>query len=131
MQRQAHCPAAGRHDRRALPRAPTGGCSTHDFEAPAGIADHEIDKAPRDFPNDLLHDLDTLESRRDEYRNLHRDVLELAVKRSLKLRDASLRKQPATGELLLWLRVLAPAPGTYPERLYEDLWETTPISAPC
>ena len=114
----------------------------------------EIDKAPRDFPNDLLHELDKMEftvvetqekilcrhgpapivfitsnserrlpepflrrcvyhhirfddelvkkaveSRRDEYKNLHRDVLELAVKRFLKLRDASLRKRPATGEL--------------------------------
>lgn len=28
---------------------------------------------------------------------------------------------PATGELLVWLRVLALAAGTYPERLDEDL----------
>ncbi|MGH9891363.1 MAG: AAA family ATPase [bacterium] len=136
----------------------------------------EIDKAPRDFPNDLLHELDKMEftvletqekivadkaqrpivfitsnserrlpepflrrcayhhirfddelvnkaveSRRDEYKNLHQDVLELAVQRFLKLRDASLRKRPATGELLVWLRVLALAAGTYPERLDEDL----------
>jgi hypothetical protein len=37
-----------------------------------------------------------VESRRDEYRNLHPDVLELAVKRFLKLRDMSLGKKPAT-----------------------------------
>ncbi|MGH2577345.1 MAG: hypothetical protein ACRDG9_06295 [Actinomycetota bacterium] len=34
------------------------------------------------------------------------------MKRFLKLRDASLRKRPATGDLLVWLRVLALGAGT-------------------
>ena len=136
----------------------------------------EIDKAPRDFPNDLLHELDqmeftiletgekieapphlrpivfitsnserrlpepflrrcvyyhiefddrivhqAIESRRDEFKDLSDDFLKLAVKRFLTLRDRSLRKAPATGELLVWLRVLSLAVGKYPEQLEEDL----------
>jgi MoxR-like ATPase len=71
------------------------------------------------FTDELVNK--AVKSRMDEYKNLHPDLLELAVKRFLKLRDASLRKRPATGELLVWLRVLALAAGTYPERLNEDL----------
>ncbi len=122
----------------------------------------EIDKAPRDFPNDLLHELDKMEftvteigktisaprnltpmvfitsnserrlpepflrrcvyhhirfddllvqkaveSRREEFRSLSDDFVEMALKRFLALRDRGLRKAPATGELLVWLRVLA------------------------
>ncbi len=136
----------------------------------------EIDKAPRDFPNDLLHELDQMEftiaetqqtiraakaqrplvlitsnserrlpepflrrciyhhirfdddlvrqaveKRQDEYAALSADFLELAVRRFLTLRDRPLRKRPSTGELLVWLRVLALAVGTYPERLEQDL----------
>ena len=136
----------------------------------------EIDKAPRDFPNDLLHELDKMEffipeteqtisaerkirpivfitsnserrlpepflrrcvyhhirfddtivekavqARKNEFGNLNDDFLKMAVQRFLALRERGLRKQPATGELLVWLRVLAMAVGTYPERLYDDL----------
>jgi MoxR-like ATPase len=136
----------------------------------------EIDKAPRDFPNDLLHELDKMEftvaetgetisaprhlapivfitsnserrlpepflrrcvyhhirfddriveravaGRKDEFGNLGDDFIRMALQRFLALRERSLRKQPATGELLVWLRVLALAVGTYPERLDEDL----------
>ncbi|MCP4655232.1 MAG: MoxR family ATPase, partial [bacterium] len=136
----------------------------------------EIDKAPRDFPNDLLHELDKMEftvaetgdpisaprdrcpivfitsnserrlpepflrrcvyhhirfnddlvakavdKRRDLYVPLSDDFVKMAVERFLALRDRSLRKRPATGELLVWLRVLALAVGTYPERLDKDL----------
>jgi MoxR-like ATPase len=136
----------------------------------------EIDKAPRDFPNDLLHELDQMEftivetqetirapkaqrplvfitsnserrlpepflrrcvyhhirfddelvmravdKRRDEHDALPPDFVRLAVQRFLALRDRPLRKRPATGELLVWLRVLALAVGTYPERLEQDL----------
>jgi MoxR-like ATPase len=136
----------------------------------------EIDKAPRDFPNDLLHELDKMEftiaetgetiraprekrpivfitsnserrlpepflrrcvyhhirfddalvakavdNRRDEYATLSPDFLQMAVQRFLALRDRPLRKLPSTGELLVWLRVLALAIGTYPERLEQDL----------
>ncbi|MGE3538489.1 MAG: AAA family ATPase [Candidatus Tectimicrobiota bacterium] len=136
----------------------------------------EIDKAPRDFPNDLLHELDQMEftvvetqetirapkaqrplvcitsnserrlpepflrrcvyhhirfddalvlravdTRREEYAALPRDFVALAVQRFLALRDRPLRKRPSTGELLVWLRVLALAVGTYPERLEQDL----------
>ncbi len=136
----------------------------------------EIDKAPRDFPNDLLHELDKMEftvteteesvsapkalrpivfitsnserrlpepflrrcvyhhirfdddlvakavkNRRDEFANLSDEFLQMAVRRFLALRDRDLRKHPATGELLVWLRVLALAAGTYPERLDKNL----------
>lgn len=145
-------------------------------DAPRVLLIDEIDKAPRDFPNDLLHELDKMEftvaetdktisaprhlapivfitsnserrlpepflrrcvyhhirfddklveqavySRRDEFGNLSDDFIKLALQRFLALRERSLRKQPATGELLVWLRVLALAVGTYPERLEEDL----------
>jgi MoxR-like ATPase len=136
----------------------------------------EIDKAPRDFPNDLLHELDKMEfvvsetqekvsaprakrpiviitsnserrlpepflrrcvyhhihfdkdlvrkavdNRRADYAALSDSFLELAVERFLALRERDLRKIPATGELLVWLRVLALATGTYPDQLDEDL----------
>ena len=138
----------------------------------------EIDKAPRDFPNDLLHELDKMEfvvtetqavvsaprhlrplvfitsnserrlpepflrrcvyhhirfsddlvrqaveARKDEYEGLSKEFRDMAVRRFLSLRDRNLRKQPATGELLVWLNVLSVAVGTYPERLKEDLAE--------
>jgi MoxR-like ATPase len=138
----------------------------------------EIDKAPRDFPNDLLHELDKMEffvaetgqiisaprtlqpivfitsnserrlpepflrrcvyhhirfddkivekaveNRREEFKNLSEEFLKMALQRFLALRDRSLRKLPATGEFLVWLRVLSLAVGTYPERLEEDLSE--------
>ncbi len=136
----------------------------------------EIDKAPRDFPNDLLHELDKMEftvtetsetisapqnlapivfitsnserrlpepflrrcvyhhirfddrivdkavsNRRDEFKNLNDEFLKMAVRRFLSLRDRSLRKQPATGELLVWLRVLALAVDRNPEELRSRL----------
>lgn len=138
----------------------------------------EIDKAPRDFPNDLLHELDKMEftvietgetvsasgklrpivfitsnserrlpepflrrcvyhhieftdkiielaveARKGEYANLSPEFLKMAVQRFLALRDRNLRKSPATGELLVWLKVLSAAAGTYPEKLEEDLAE--------
>jgi MoxR-like ATPase len=136
----------------------------------------EIDKAPRDFPNDLLHELDKMEFkvketgetiraarerrpvvvitsnserrlpepflrrcvyhhirfedslvkqavavRRAELAALSDDFLRLALARFLALRERNLRKRPATGELLVWLRVLALAVGSYPEALDQDL----------
>lgn len=144
--------------------------------APCVLLIDEIDKAPRDFPNDLLHELDKMEftvietgevvqaprnlapivfitsnserrlpeaflrrcvyhhirfddrlaekalfSRRDEYANLSDEFLKMALDRFLRLRDRPLRKRPSTGELLVWLRVLALATGTYPEQLEHDL----------
>ena len=136
----------------------------------------EIDKAPRDFPNDLLHELDKMEFtvretqepinapaemrpivvitsnserrlpepflrrcvyhhiqfddklawravevrlKRGEYGKLSEGFLKMALQRFLDLRARSLRKPPATGELLVWLRVLALATGTSPTRLDE------------
>ncbi len=136
----------------------------------------EIDKAPRDFPNDLLLELDKMQftivetgeevsaprqlspiviitsnserrlpepflrrcvyqhiqfddalveqavfNRRDEYATLSEEFLRLAIQRFLMLRDQSLRKRPATGELLVWLRVLALATGSDETRLSGDL----------
>jgi len=139
----------------------------------------EIDKAPRDFPNDLLHELDKMafniselglgadvsappnlrpivfitsnserrlpepflrrcvyhhirfddrlpelavQARRQEaFPNLSDDLIKLAVRRFLSLRDRNLRKMPATGELLVWLNVLSVAVGTYSEQLERDL----------
>ena len=147
-----------------------------DSDKPRVLLIDEIDKAPRDFPNDLLHELDKMEfsvtetgetvsaeqsrrpivfitsnserrlpeaflrrcvyhhirfdpellwnavvSRRNELNNLSEDFLRLAVERFIALRDVNLRKSPATGELLVWLRVLALAAGTQPEFLPDDL----------
>ncbi len=130
----------------------------------------EIDKAPRDFPNDLLLELDKMQftvaetselvsaptrlrpivfitsnserrlpepflrrcvyhnirfddsivelavaSRRDEFGELDEDFIKMAVQRFLALRDRNLRKRPATGELILWLRVLGL--GAYSEKM--------------
>lgn len=143
---------------------------------PALLLIDEIDKAPRDFPNDLLHELDKMEfrvietgatiaaprhlrpivfitsnserrlpepflrrciyhhirfdddlvreavaSRRELFASLSDEFLTMALQRFLALRDRSLRKRPATGELLVWLEVLALAVGTTPKRLDEDL----------
>lgn len=137
----------------------------------------EIDKAPRDFPNDLLNELDQMSftiketgqkiTVRDGNRPLvfitsnserrlpeaflrrctfhhidfnldmlHRVVeshsvgfaslaeqdgmLTLAINRFMQLRRGiRLRKQPATGELLVWLKAMALAAGTSPQRLQE------------
>lgn len=147
-----------------------------DSEIPRILLIDEIDKAPRDFPNDLLHELDKMEftitettetisagkekrpmvfitsnserrlpepflrrcvyhhiefddrllekaveKRREEYGNLSDDFLKMAMQRFLALRDKTLRKRPATGEFLVWLRVLALTVGTRPERLNRDL----------
>jgi len=145
-------------------------------EHPCVLLIDEIDKAPRDFPNDLLHELDkmefwvaetqelvkappdkrpivfitsnserrlpepflrrcvyhhirfdddlvrrAMEKHRDEYRQLSKDFLELAMRRFLALRNLNLRKKPATGEFLVWLRVLALAADREPRQLEEDL----------
>jgi MoxR-like ATPase len=145
-------------------------------EHPRVLLIDEIDKAPRDFPNDLLHELDkmefyvaetqelisasrshrpivfitsnserrlpepflrrcvyhhirfddelvrqAMEKRREEYRKLSDEFLKLAMRRFLALRDRNLRKKPATGEFLVWLRVLALAADREPRQLEEDL----------
>ncbi len=145
-------------------------------DTPRVVLIDEIDKAPRDFPNDLLHELDKMEflvaetrekveaprskrpivvitsnserrlpepflrrcvyhhirfdkdlvkkavaNRRADYDNLSDGFLELAIERFLALRERDLRKLPATGEVLVWLRVLSLAAGSYPEDLAEDL----------
>ena len=136
----------------------------------------EIDKAPRDFPNDLLHELDKLEfkvvetgetiegseknrpivfitsnserrlpepflrrcvyhhipferelvekavqRRSDEYPELSETFVKMAIDRFLHLRERTLRKRPATGELLVWLRILGLNVGEYSKVLDEDL----------
>jgi len=145
-------------------------------EKPSVLLIDEIDKAPRDFPNDLLHELDKMEftvaetqeritaspdmrpivfitsnserrlpepflrrcvyhnirfnetlvrqaveQRQKEYAQLSPQFVEMAVRRFLALRSRPLRKTPSTGELLVWLRVLATAVGTYPEKLSDSL----------
>ena len=55
-------------------------------------------------------------------------LLELAVERFLALREQDLRKLPATGEILVWLRVLSLAAGSYPEELPDDLSELPYLS---
>jgi MoxR-like ATPase len=141
-------------------------------EKPSVLLIDEIDKAPRDFPNDLLHELDKMEftvaetqeqiranpdmrpivfitsnserrlpepflrrcvyhnirfnealvrqaveQRRKEHAQLSQEFIEMALRQFLALRARPLRKTPSTGELLVWLRVLATAIGTYPEKL--------------
>jgi MoxR-like ATPase len=138
-------------------------------QTPKVLLIDEIDKAPRDFPNDLLLELDKMkfvvvetgqeiaaskknrpivfitsnserrlpepflrrcvyhhirfdddvlfkavESRRDEYATLSSEFLKMSIQRFLALRDRNLRKRPSTGELLVWLRVLALSVGTDP-----------------
>jgi MoxR-like ATPase len=123
----------------------------------------EIDKAPRDFPNDLLHEIDqmqftipelnnkkigsekshrplvfitsnserrlpdaflrrcvfhhvdfnkkllkrALKAHKKDFEQLPQGIIDLAVERFLVLREQHLRKKPATGEFLAWLRVMA------------------------
>lgn len=136
----------------------------------------EIDKAPRDFPNDLLHELDQMDftitetgekieappeirpiifitsnserrlpepflrrcvyhhirfndkivkeainARKDEFSSLSPEFINLAIRRFLAVRDRNLRKKPATGELLVWLRVLALNAGNDTGYLQENL----------
>jgi MoxR-like ATPase len=136
----------------------------------------EIDKASRDFPNDLLHELDKMEftiteteqlissslsmrpmvfitsnserrlpepflrrcvfhhiefdsrvlekaiqNRMHEFTGLSDDFIQMALERFLTLRSKALRKVPATGEFLVWLRVLAMTADLNPRRLEEDL----------
>jgi MoxR-like ATPase len=145
-------------------------------EFPRILLIDEIDKAPRDFPNDLLHELDTMEfyipetrqmisapkekrpmvfittnserrlpapflrrcvyhhiefsiailekavkKRKAAYENLSPEFIKTAMSRFLALREKTLRKPPATGEFLVWLRVLALRVNTYPEHLDRDL----------
>jgi len=146
--------------------------SATEKDTPRVLLIDEIDKAPRDFPNDLLHELDKMEftvtetgetisasghlrpivfitsnserrlpepflrrcvynhirfddkiveqavfARTNEFGGLTEEFLKLAMQCFLKLRDRSLRKRPATGELLMWLRVLALTVGTTSEKL--------------
>lgn len=134
----------------------------------------EIDKAPRDFPNDLLHELDqmsftvketgevvkvqdhnrplvfitsnserrlpeaflrrcvfhhidfkrallktVLASHQASFNRFSDGFLELAVNRFMLLRKERLRKIPATGELLVWLKTMALDAGTSGQRLDE------------
>ena len=136
----------------------------------------EIDKASRDFPNDLLHELDKMEftitetetlissslsmrpivfitsnserrlpepflrrcvyhhiefdsrvlekaiqNRMHEFTGLSDDFIQMALERFLTLRSKALRKVPATGEFLVWMRVLAMTANLNPRRLEEDL----------
>ncbi|NNJ84519.1 MAG: hypothetical protein HKP13_06225 [Gammaproteobacteria bacterium] len=60
-------------------------------------------------------------ARKDDFKELSPEFIKMAVQRFLALRNRNLRKTPATGELLVWLKVLATAVGTYPERLEEEL----------
>ena len=145
-------------------------------EQPRVLLLDEIDKAPRDFPNDLLHELDKMEftvletgeritagkhsrpivfitsnserrlpepflrrcvyhhipfernlvwkavqKRKVEYNDLDENFLELAVKRFMELREQTLRKRPATGELLVWLRILGLNVGEYSKQLDQSL----------
>lgn len=145
-------------------------------EHPRVLLIDEIDKAPRDFPNDLLHEIDKMEftvaetglniqsgpemrpivfitsnserrlpeaflrrcvyhhinfdddlvfktvnHRMDQFAPLSEGFVHLAVDRFLALRDQSLRKRPAMGELLVWLRVLSIALGTNEPILERDL----------
>ena len=143
---------------------------------PAVLLIDEIDKAPRDFPNDLLHELDQMEFlvvetgerirpertlapilfitsnserrlpepflrrcvyhhiafdpevvrravavRAGQFDPLGPELTDLAIRAFLAIRRRSLRKRPATGELLVWLRVLALAMGVERSRLEQAL----------
>ncbi len=174
----AHLAQAGRLPDKTRYRTPRELWEALYSETPRVLLIDEIDKAPRDFPNDLLHELDKMEFtvretreqvsappemrpvvfitsnserrlpepflRRCVYHHIRLDeklvrdavasrtekkdhetlsdgFVEMAIQRFLALRERNLRKPPATGELLVWLRVLALAVGTYPEKLDQDL----------
>ncbi len=161
--------------------------SSDETGKPAVLLIDEIDKAPRDFPNDLLHELDKMEfviaetrelvrpetrmrplvfitsnserrlpepflrrcvyhhigfndtiveravaahaQQRPELNQLSGELLKLAIRRFLDLRaEDALRKKPATGELLVWLRMLALAAGMDADKLREQL-KTKDLSA--
>jgi MoxR-like ATPase len=144
-------------------------------DTPRVLLIDEIDKAPRDFPNDLLHELDQMhftvketgekvevkgnnrplvfitsnsERRLPEaflrrcvfhhidfnsemlmtvlgqhkaaFSRFSDDFLKLAIARFMELHKAhGLRKPPATGELLVWLRTMALDAGVSPQRMAE------------
>ena len=143
---------------------------------PAVLLIDEIDKAPRDFPNDLLRELDEMkftiaetqetiepkkglhpvvfitsnserrlpdpflrrcvyhhirfdetilwtavEKRKKLFEGLPDELVKLAVNRFLELRKMPTRKKPATGELLVWLRVLKMALNVPGENVEEKL----------
>ncbi|MCP4702520.1 MAG: MoxR family ATPase [Gammaproteobacteria bacterium] len=153
---------------------------------PAVLLVDEIDKAPRDFPNDLLHELDKMEFtiaetqqpvkskphlrpivfitsnserrlpepflrrcvyhhirfdeqileravelRRDRFAGLGEDFIALAIRRFMDLRRRpQIRKSPATGELLVWLRVLALALKEPGNRVENELNTADPADLP-
>ncbi len=143
---------------------------------PAVLLIDEIDKAPRDFPNDLLHELDqmsipvretgethccprelrpvvfitsnderrlppaflrrcvshhirltddllweAIDSHRELYPQLNPEFLKLAVECFWNIRHQVKEKLPATGELLVWLQVLATDKGCRPDVLKTEL----------
>ncbi len=147
-------------------------------DTPRVLLIDEIDKAPRDFPNDLLHELDQMrfkvpelrqndtdyevsavayaqplifitsnnerrlpeaflrrcvfhhihfndallndiiDAHRDDFSELSDDLLDRAAERFMRLRNNNLRKVPATGEFLVWLRVMALSVKADPNRLH-------------
>jgi MoxR-like ATPase len=73
-----------------------------------------------EFSQDMLHRV--VASHSAEFSSVaKRDgMLTLAINRFMQLRRGMrLRKQPATGELLVWLKAMAVAAGTSPQRLQE------------
>ncbi len=62
-----------------------------------------------------------VDAREVEIKKLTPEFRKMAVQRSLALRDRNLRKSPAAGELLIWLKVLSTAVGSHPEKQVEDL----------
>lgn len=150
--------------------------SGNENKLPQVLLIDEIDKAPRDFPNDLLLELDKMELevretnqrieaekpyrpvvvitsnserrlpepflrrcvyhhirfdeqvlrravavRRQYFKRLSNEFIDLAIKRFLELREECARKRPATAELLVWLTVLAAEQGETVGRLEDRL----------
>jgi len=148
---------------------------------PSVVLIDEIDKAPRDFPNDLLHEIDHMEfkiieledaepikvkdkalrplvfitsnserrlpepflrrcvyhhiqfnedileqawkARKQDFPGLSEDLARLAIQRFIDLRKKDLRKYPATGEFLVWLKLLAIYANKKPGELEDKLRE--------
>ena len=148
-----------------------------DSHKPRVLLIDEIDKASRDFPNDLLHELDqmcfrvpelseagkvyevtpvsnlrplvfitsnserrlpeaflrrcvfhhihfnpdlmekVIAAHKPDFTHLGDDFLNLALQRFMQLRHENLRKVPATGEFLVWLRVMSLAIDSNPAQL--------------
>jgi len=70
----------------------------------------EIDKAPRDFTNDILHEIERYEFSIKELNNTtiqkQKANQVLVINKFEEIREKAPRKKPATAEFIAWLQIL-------------------------